>query len=213
LLGGHTVIDEEPKYGLAVTGAASPKQIIVNSGAAKDDLLFLTKPLGVGIITTALKMGVIKEVEIAPVLQSMATLNEAAARVMVQCGVKGGTDVTGFGLLGHLHEMVAASGLAAELWVELIPFHPEAEELARQEIVPGGAYRNMQYIKDKARFAPQVTEHQRLLLTDPQTSGGLLMSVPKRLAGSVEGELELAGVDYAIIGKMRSGSGIDVLPA
>jgi selenide,water dikinase len=132
---------------------------------------------------------------------------------MVECGVKGGTDVTGFGLLGHLYELAAASGLCAELWTELIPVHAGAEELARQKIAPGGAYRNLLYLRDKVRFAPQVADYQRLLLADPQTSGGLLMCVPKRLAGRVEGELELSGVDYAIIGKMRAGSGIDVLPA
>ena len=213
LLGGHTITDEEPKYGLAVTGTAHPQRIIANSGALEGDLLFLTKPLGVGIITTALKVGVVKEADIMPVLLSMASLNGAAARVMVECGVKGGTDVTGFGLLGHLYELTAASSLAAELWTELIPLHPGAEELARQEMAPGGAFRNLQYLQDKVRFAPQVAEHQRLLLADPQTSGGLLMSVPKRLAGSVEGELERAGLDYAIIGKMRAGAGIDVLQA
>jgi len=213
LVGGHTITDDEPKYGLAVTGTAHPKQIIANSGAAEGDLLFLTKALGVGIITTALKNDAVKEAEIMPVLQSMAELNAVAARVMVKCGIKGGTDVTGFGLLGHLYELAAASSLAAELWMEFIPIHPEAKELARQRIVPGGAYRNLQFLSDKVRFASQLAEDQRLILADPQTSGGLLMSVPKRLAGSVEGELELAGVDYAIIGKMRAGSGIDVLPA
>ena len=211
LVGGHTIDDEEPKYGLAVTGTARPGEIITNSGAAEGDLLFLTKPLGVGIITTALKTGMVKEAEIAPVLQSMASLNGAAARVMVECGVKGGTDVTGFGLLGHLYELASASGLLAELWMELIPIHQEAEELAIQEIAPGGAYRNLKYLQDKVSFAPQVAEHQRLLLADPQTSGGLLMAVPKQLAGRVEGQLELAGVEYAIVGKMRAGSGIKVL--
>ena len=213
LLGGHTITDEEPKYGLAVTGTAHPSQIIANANAAEGDLLFLTKPLGVGIITTALKAGALKEAEIMPVLLSMAALNDIAARVMVKCGVNGGTDVTGFGLLGHVYELAAASSLAAELWMKLIPFHPGAEELARQEIVPGGAYRNLQYMQNKVRFADQIAEYQRLLLADPQTSGGLLMSVPKPLAGHVEGELENAGVDYAIIGKMRTGYGIDVLPA
>jgi selenide,water dikinase len=213
LLGGHTITDEEPKYGLAVSGTARPEQIIANSGAAEGDLLFLTKPLGVGIITTALKNGLVTEEQIMPVLRSMAALNGPAARVMVERGVKGGTDVTGFGLLGHLYELAAASGLAAELWMEAIPLHPQAEEWARQEIAPGGAYRNLQYLGDKVRFAPQVAEHQRLLLADPQTSGGLLMAAPQRLAGSVEGELEAAGLDYAIIGRMRAGSGIDVLPA
>ena len=213
LLGGHTIIDEEPKYGLAVTGTAHPEQIITNNGAKEGDLLFLTKPLGVGVITTALKTGAVKEAEIGPALRSMASLNDVAARVMVECGVKGGTDITGFGLLGHLYEIAAASGLAAELWTELIPIHPGAEELALQEIAPGGAYRNLEYMQGKVRFAPQVAEHKRLLLADPQTSGGLLICAPKRKAGSVEGELERAGVDYAIIGKMRSGGGIDVLPA
>ena len=213
LVGGHTIADDEPKYGLAVTGTARPEEIIANANAAEGDLLFLTKPLGVGIITTALKSGEVEEADIAPVLQAMASLNNTAARVMVECGVKGGTDVTGFGLLGHVYEVAAASSLAAELWYTLIPIHPGAEELARRKVAPGGAYRNLRYMRDKVSFAPQIAEHQRLLLADPQTSGGLLMCVPKPLAGRVEGELENAGVDYAIIGKMRSGSGIDVLPA
>jgi len=211
LMGGHTLEDEEPKYGLAVTGTAHPDQLISNRNAQAGDFLFLTKPLGVGVITTALKLDLVEEKEIMPVLESMATLNDAAARVMVECGIKGGTDVTGFGLLGHLYEMAAASNLQAEVWASLVPLHPGAEELARQECAPGGAYRNAQYLRDKVHFAPQVAEHLRLLLADPQTSGGLLMAVPKRLAGRVEGQLEIAGVDYAIIGKMRAGSGIEVL--
>ena len=211
LMGGHTIIDEEPKYGLAVTGFAHPEQIITNSGAQEGDLLFLTKPLGVGIITTALKAGAVVEDEINAVLLSMAALNDKASQVMMKCGVKGGTDVTGFGLLGHLYEMAQASCLKAELWAGLIPFHAEAEKWAAEEMAPAGAYRNLQYCEEKVRFAPQVPAHQRLLLADPQTSGGLLMCVPRRQASRVEGELELAGQDYAIIGKMRAGSGIDVL--
>ena len=210
LLGGHTIEDEEPKYGLAVSGLAHPDKIIANSGAQEGDLLFLTKPLGVGIVTTALKAGMVTEEEIAPVLRSMAALNAMASGLMVECGVKGATDITGFGLLGHMYELAAASGLAAELWTELIPVWPQAAQLARQDVAPGGAYRNLQYLRDKVRFAPQITAYQRLILADPQTSGGLLISVPKERAGMLEGKLEIAGVDYAIIGKMRAGSGIDV---
>lgn len=212
LLGGHTITDEEPKYGLAVTGIAHPKKIIANSNAQPGDLLFLTKPLGVGIITTALKNGDVMEEEVSSVIQSMAELNGPAARIMIENGVKGGTDVTGFGLLGHLYEITSASKLAAELWLRFIPIHEGAVELAKQEIVPGGVYRNLQYLQNKVRFAPHIDEYLHLILADPQTSGGLLMSVPKHLAGCVEGELELAKIDYAIIGKMRLGSGIDVIP-
>ena len=211
LIGGHTIEDEEPKYGLAVCGLAHPDKIIANSGAEEGDLLFLTKPLGVGILTTALKAGLLTEEEIAPVLQSMAALNAGASRLMVECGVKGATDITGFGLLGHLYELAAASGLAAELWTELTPVWPQAKQLAQQDVAPGGAYRNLKYLRDKVRFAPQIAEYQRLLLADPQTSGGLLISVPKERAGMLEGKLEIAGIEYAIIGKMRAGSGIDVL--
>lgn len=213
LLGGHTIEDEEPKYGLAVTGLAHPQQIITNSGAHEGDLLFLTKPLGVGIITTALKADLLTEGQIQPVLRSMAALNHTASAVMVECGVRGGTDVTGFGLLGHLHELAEASNLRAEIWAELIPVWPQAAELALQDVAPGGAYRNLKYLRHTVRFAPQIAEHQRLLLADPQTSGGLLMAVPKERAGMVEGNLELAGVDFAIIGKLRAGTGIDVLPS
>lgn len=213
LLGGHTIEDAEPKYGLAVTGLAHPDQIITNSGACEGDLLFLTKPLGVGILTTAIKAGLLTEEQLQPVLHSMAALNHSASAVMVECGIKGGTDITGFGLLGHLHELAEGSGLRAELWAELVPIWPQAVELAIQDVAPGGAYRNLKYLRGKARFAPQIAEHQRLILADPQTSGGLLMAVPKERAGMVEGKLETAGVDYAIIGKMRAGSGIDVLPS
>ena len=211
LVGGHTVDDQEPKYGLSVTGLVHPQQLVTNAGGQEDDLLFLTKPLGTGVICSAFKVDEITEAEAKPIWQSMALLNKQAAELMVECGVRGATDITGFGLLGHLYELTQASGLAAELWTEFIPVWPLAEELAKKDYFPAGAYRNLNYLQEKVRFATKIPQYQRLLLADPQTSGGLLIAVPQEKAATFESKLESAGHDYAIIGKLRAGSSINVL--
>ena len=211
LVGGHTVDDQEPKYGLSVTGLVQPDNLVTNAGGQEGDLLFLTKPLGTGVVSSAFKAGAINEAAADPIWQSMAFLNKQAAEFMVECGVKGATDITGFGLLGHLYELTQASGLAAELWLEFVPVWPLAKEFAAQDYFPGGAYRNLNYLQEKVCFAAKIPQYQRLLLADPQTSGGLLVAVPKEKAATFESKLENVGHNYAIIGKLKAGTGIDVL--
>ena len=211
LIGGHTVVDNEPKYGLSVCGIAHPEKIITNDGGCKDDLLFLTKHLGTGIIATAIKGGYISEPEMEEVLEEMAALNKDAAIAMTSVAVKGGTDITGFGFLGHLSELTKASKVKAEIWSDALPIWPQAVEFAKEEICPGGLYRNLNFLKGEVDFDGGVPEWLRLIMFDPQTSGGLLMAVAKERAAELESKLELAGVDYAIVGCLKSGSGIDVL--
>ena len=210
LLGGHTIEDKEPKYGLSVTGTVHPAHIVKNSGACAGDLLFLTKKLGVGVICTALKGGVLNEGEAAEVFREMAALNKAAALAMNQSGIRGATDVTGFGLLGHLHEMCAASRLGAEVWADALPVWPQAVELAKDGLIPAGAHRNRDFLREKTAFFG-VPVHMQDIMLDPQTSGGLLLAVPPVKAGKLESDLELAGVEFAIIGKMKAGSGITAI--
>lgn len=211
LIGGHTIVDNEPKYGLSVTGTAHPDKIITNDGGREGDLLFLTKHLGTGIIATAIKGDFIRESDIEPVMAEMATLNKEAASAMTQAGVKGGTDITGFGFLGHLSELIKASKVGAEIWSDTLPVWPQAADYAKEEICPGGLYRNQSFLKDTVKFDPGVPDWLRLLMFDPQTSGGLLMAIKKERAAELESLLEIAGVEYAIVGRLQSGSGIHVL--
>ncbi len=212
LIGGHTIEDNEPKYGLSVCGIAHPKEIIANKGGKAGDLLFLTKHIGAGVINTAIKCGAATETEMRPLLNEMAALNKKAAQAMVAAKVNAATDITGFGLLGHLFELAQASSLGAEIWAATLPFWPEAKAFAAKDIVPGGAYRNANYLQDKVRFDNSIDQVSRTLLFDPQTSGGLLMAISKEKAASLEGRLEAAGVEYAIIGKLCKGYGIEVKP-
>jgi len=210
LLGGHTIEDKEPKYGLSVTGTVHPDRVVRNSGACEGDLLFLTKRLGVGIICSAIKGGAVKEEEAAAVLREMAALNREAAFAMNKSGLRGATDVTGFGLLGHLHEMCEASRLAAEVWADALPVWPQAIELAKDGLIPAGAHRNRDFLREKTEFV-NTPRHLQDIMFDPQTSGGLLLAAPPAKAGKLESDLERAGVGYAIIGKMRTGRGIRIL--
>jgi selenide,water dikinase len=206
LLGGHTVNDPEIKYGLSVTGTARPRDITANKGARPGDALVLTKALGTGIVTTALKAGEAASEEIAAVTRSMSTLNAAASRAMVRVGPHAATDITGFGLLGHLFEMLCASGVAAQVDVASLPVLPGALEHAARGVYTGGGRANAEYLAAHVRIAPAVSEPMRALLFDPQTSGGLLISVgPERTARLLE-ELEAEGVKVrAVIGAITAG--------
>ena len=210
LIGGHTIEDDEPKYGLSVCGIAHPDDIITNKGGKDGDLLILTKHIVAGVINTAIKTGIVEESAMRYILDEMAMLNKAGAEIMGRSKVHAATDITGFGLLGHLYEMASAANLSAQLWADKVPFWPEALAFAAQDIVPGGAFRNMNYLKDKVCFASGIDESVRTLMFDPQTSGGLLMAVDKDNAASLEGNLEAAGIEYAIIGALKNGSGIEV---
>lgn len=209
LIGGHTVEDQEPKFGLAVTGVAHPGQIIANNRGKPGDLLFLTKHLGNGIICSALKRDLVKETDIAKVTAEMAALNCSAARAMTLAQVDAATDITGFGLLGHLAEMLG-NDLGAQLWSDQLPIWPQALAFAEEGIIPGGLERNWKYIDSLVRLNSSLPLPLQHLLFDPQTSGGLLMATPPRRGGVLESHLENNGVEYRIIGRITEKRGIEV---
>ena len=206
VLGGHSIDDPEPKYGMAVIGEVHPDRIVTNAGARPGDALVLTKPIGTGVLTTALKRDLLSEPVLAPAVTVMTTLNAAAARAMLAVGVHAATDVTGFGLLGHLHSLLEASGAAAEVTAHAVPLLPHARDMAARGAVPGGTQRNLTSLADSVSFAAGVDETARVLLSDAQTSGGLLIAVaPDRVAGLVAG-LERAGSPAAaVIGRVVAG--------
>ncbi len=213
IVGGHTIDDPEPKYGLAVTGLVHPARFISNAGARAGDVLFLTKPLGIGVITTGIKQEKTPPAVAAEAVRVMNLLNRAASEAMVQTGVHAATDITGFGLLGHLHEMVAASGTGARLSAGAIPVIDGAADLARRGALAGGTTRNLEWLADKVRWAPQIDEITRILLADAQTSGGLLIAVAPERAGALEQALRARGVEtVARIGTIipPNGTPIDV---
>ena len=177
IVGGHSIDDPEPKYGLVVTGEVDERDLITNSNAQPGDKLILTKPLGTGIIATAVKRGIADKETMAKSAESMATLNKLAAEVMTEIGVNAATDVTGFGLLGHLSEMCEASRVSAKIDYKALPFLPSIKELAENGIVPGGTKRNLKFVQDKVQFGEHLTDIDKLLLADAQTSGGLLISL------------------------------------
>jgi selenide,water dikinase len=177
IVGGHTIRSEEPIFGLAVVGTVHPARVLSNAGAKPGDALVLTKPLGVGIISTAAKNGEDRLGAIADAVRVMTTLNRAAAEVLVEVGVNALTDVTGFGLLGHLRNVTAASKVTAEVWLERVPVLPAAAEYVRAGIAPGGTHANRRFLADWVSYADDITPEEQLLLCDAQTSGGLLAAV------------------------------------
>jgi cysteine desulfurase NifS/selenium donor protein len=206
IIGGHTIEDTEPKFGLVVTGSIDPGRILLKSGAKQGDALVLTKPLGTGIITTAIKRGLAEEESVKTVVSFMASLNRTAAGIMDRYPVNACTDVTGFGLLGHLKEMVIGAGVSAEVFHDLVPFIPKAFEYAAAGAIPGGTLNNLDYVKDLIHFEAGVSRLMQLLLSDAQTSGGLLVSIPSGLAGDFLLDLHQNGItEAAIIGKIEAG--------
>ncbi len=212
IVGGHTIDDPEPKYGLAVTGLVHPERFVTNAGARPGDVLVLTKPLGIGVVTTGIKQEKTPPDVADAAVQVMATLNRAASEAMLEVGVHAATDVTGFGLLGHLHEMVAASGVAARVVAGAVPVLNGARDLARAGAIAGGTARNLEWLADKVRWAPAVDEITRLLLADAQTSGGLLLAVPPAHADRLEAALRARGVAVvARIGEILPGHEVPLL--
>ncbi len=202
VVGGHSVQDREPKYGLAVTGLIHPDHIITNVGARPGDRLVLTKPLGTGAITTGLKHGLVDEATLRTVTEGMAALNRAASEAMVATGVHAATDVTGFGLLGHLWEMVSGSGVSAEVFTYNIPYYAGFDALARESVFPGGAYTNHAYLAENLLVESGVPETTVLGLCDPQTSGGLLIAVSRERHGELLDALLARGVSAATVGEV-----------
>jgi len=205
LIGGHSIDDTELKYGLSVTGTIHPKRLITNSGARAGDKLILTKPLGTGIINTALKAGVADAETVDRVTQSMATLNDKASELMQEVGVHACTDITGFGFLGHTAQLAQNSQVGIKIAVNAIPFFPEADGFARQGLCPGGLYRNREFYSFSVRMADTVPIHMQDILFDAQTSGGLLICLAPSKAERLLAKLHHAGVkDAAIVGEAVS---------
>ena len=200
ITGGHTIQGAEPIYGLAVSGFVHPKKVLTNSGAQPGDVLILTKPLGVGILTTAAKAGMVESAVLDRVYAQMAALNKTARDVMVRFDPHGCTDVTGFSLLGHGYEMAQGSGCSLHIKADAVPYHPEAYEMAEMGLIPAGAYRNRAFAEAGVSAAPHVTRAMQDILFDPQTSGGLLMTIPAERADDCLAELQKHIPQAAVIG-------------
>jgi selenide,water dikinase len=205
-VGGHTIDDKEPKYGLSVMGVVHPDKVVRNIGALPGDVLFLTKPLGTGVLATAIKQGLEDEVSARYVIESMAALNRLAAEAMVEVGVHACTDVTGFGLLGHLHEMAEGSGVAAWLYAEDIPVFDRALGYAADGVIPGRTHELVAWVREWTDWhAEQPADTWLRVLADPQTSGGLLMAVAPDRADALAVALATRGVKGALIGGVCEG--------
>lgn len=205
IVGGHTVEDKEPKYGLAVTGLVCPGEVITNAGAKAGDRLVLTKPLGMGILATALKGGMVEEGEMMDAIDSGRTLNASAAEAMRKIGVSACTDVTGFGFLGHLSLMLTASGVSVRVEAKEVPIWSKAIEFAEMGLIPAGAAENRAFLKGKISFG-RVDEVIQDILFDPQTSGGLLISVPTERCDELVEALKKGGVPTrAVVGEILRG--------
>jgi selenide,water dikinase len=203
VLGGHSVDDPEPKYGLCVIGTAHPERLLANAAGRAGDVLVLTKPLGVGVAVTAARSGRPEALDAA--VASMLRSNRGAGEAALACGIRGATDVTGFGLLGHLREMAAASGVAAEVDAGAPELLPGALELAADGHLSGGGGRNADFLADWVDWDPGVDEARRALLVDPQTSGGLLLAVPPAGLGRLAAALGDAGAGAAEVGRLVAG--------
>ncbi|WP_010651509.1 selenide, water dikinase SelD [Oceanobacillus massiliensis] len=204
LVGGHSIDDKEPKFGLAVTGLVHPDKVRTNAGAKSGDKLILTKPIGVGITTTSIKRGLATEEEIERVTNVMSTLNKAASETMEAFDVHACTDVTGFGLLGHASEMAKGSGTGIRIYKEQVPTLSRVRELAEAGAVPGGTKNNFDHLQGDVTFPEAMDQIDQWILCDAVTSGGLLISVSDNEADDLLLKLQEAGVDAAIIGDVSA---------
>jgi len=207
IVGGHTMLDPELKYGLCVVGSVDPQCRLTHNGAQPGDRLVLTKPLGFGIAAQAIKQGVLSSADTTTLVAAMSALNKGAKDAALLAGARAATDVTGFGLLGHLHHLLLGSKLAARVWSESVPLLAFARELARAGVAPGGSRRNLAYVESHAVFARDLDATERLLLADAQTSGGLLIAVPERREAQLVAELERVRAPAAcVIGELMEGA-------
>ena len=206
LVGGHSIDDAEPKYGLSVTGIVHPDHVLSNAKAKPGDILILTKPLGIGIITTGIKRGIVSPEGEMEVIEVMATLNKGAAEAAIEVGVHAVTDVTGFGFLGHLQEMLQASGCSAEVYAYAVPILESVWECIKQKAIPGGTQANRRHLEGKVDFDPDVSEEVRIVLFDAITSGGLLLAVPEDRAALLLKRLEANRTPAAaVVGRVQQG--------
>lgn len=210
IAGGHTIQDKEPKFGLVVIGFVNPQTMISKKGAQPGDRLVLTKPLGFGATTTALKQQVAAAQDVKEVVQWMTRLNRDASRLAVAAGVKSGTDVTGYSLLGHALEMANASDVCFRLHYPSIPFTAAARKYAEKWTFPGGAADNKMYFEAFVRFDAGIDDASQMLLFDPQTSGGLLLSVPASKLDEFLAKAAAIKQPAWVIGEVIPGSGIEV---
>jgi selenide,water dikinase len=211
ILGGHTIKDAEPKYGMAVTGIVHPQRIVTNAGARIGDALVLTKPLGTGILTTARKRGTLASEELDEAIAAMTTLNDRAAEAMLAAGAHAATDITGFGLLGHAENMARASRVRLIFDSTAVPFMKRVLALIADGVVPGGTRHNAQTHATFTDFAPSVPQEMRVGLSDAQTSGGLLISIARENLAMLVAELSDRSTMAAVVGEVCSGSGIEVI--
>ncbi|AWB44000.1 selenide, water dikinase SelD [Paenibacillus sp. CAA11] len=204
LVGGHSIDDKEPKFGLAVTGVVHPDRVRTNAGAKPGDKLILTKPIGVGILTTSIKKDQLSADEVAEVTRVMATLNKTAAEKMESYTVSACTDVTGFGLLGHASEMAKGSNTGLVIYHEKVPFLPRVRELAEAGFVPGGTKNNFAHLEGDITFPEELDSIGQWMLCDAVTSGGLLIAVSAAEADSLLQDMLEAGVEAALIGEVTA---------
>lgn len=209
--GGHTIQDEEPKYGLIALGFVDPRQAISKQGARPGDRLFLTKPLGFGVTNTAVKQKLASPDEEAEVVDWMKRLNKNASELARRFELRGGTDVTGFGLLGHAWEMAKGAGVGIRIHYEQVPFASAAKKFGEAGTFPGGSIDNAKYYGPHANFADGFERWERTLLFDAQTSGGLLLAVPAEVAAEFQSAADDAGQVLWEVGEVLEGQGIDVL--
>jgi selenide,water dikinase len=211
LAGGHTIDDDEPKYGLSVMGIVHPDRVWTKAGARPGDTLVLTKPLGVGIITTALKGQKTDPAQVEAAVASMKKLNRQAAHILQSIGVRAVTDITGFALLGHGYEMAEKSGVLLRFQLGRIPFLDGACEYADLWLFPGGTCNNEQAYEHAVKFAPGIEEEMQQLLYTPETSGGLLAAVPPEALEAVIARFDQAGHPCWVIGEVVAGEGVEVV--
>ena len=205
IVGGHTTDDKEPKYGLSVVGLVEPGKEVSNANAKPGDVLVLTKPIGTGIVTTGSKQGITTDADLKKAVDVMAELNKGASEAMIKVGVNSCTDITGFGLMGHLKGMVRGSGTGARIRVADVPLLPGVWDLLEKGTVPGGTFRNMSGVADTVDWDDGLNEEQRLLMCDAQTSGGLLISVARAKLDQLLSELDASGVETkAVVGEMTA---------
>jgi selenide,water dikinase len=211
IAGGHTIQDKEPKYGLAVTGMVHPDHVLTKGGARPGDRLVLTKPLGTGTITTAVKRGVVEQVHLDEAIASMMRLNRVASQAAQANGVRAVTDITGFGLIGHASEMTGAGGVRFRIRFDALPWLPGAWQYGNEWIFAGGAYNNHAFYNPLVTYTRRVTDWQEMLLHDPQTSGGLLIAVPNERVQSLLSFCTERDQPAWIVGDVVEGAGIEVV--
>ena len=203
IIGGHTIDDNPPKYGLAVVGYVNPGKIISNSGARPGDLLILTKPVGMGIIMAAQRLKMAENKDIAEALRLMKVLNKSGAEVMKKYDIKGATDITGFGLAGHTLKVAMASNVSVKIRMNKVPLIGNTYNLVDEGCIPGASFRNLEYVEEHLFTATDLNYNLKMIAFDAQTSGGLLMSVPADKANAVLADLHLAELSYsAVIGEV-----------